>query len=52
MPAKYKRCVKEVQEKGKSKSSAHAICTSVNAGGVVQVRRKERQERINKKMGK
>lgn len=49
MPAKYKRCVKEVQAQGKSKSSAHAICTSVNAGGIVQARRAERKERTRKK---
>lgn len=27
MPAKLKRCVKAVRAKGKSRSSAHAICT-------------------------
>ena len=48
MPEKYKRCVKKVQEQGKSKSSAHAICTSVNAGGVQQVRRAERREKMRK----
>lgn len=45
MPAAYKRCVKHVQSKGKSKDSAHAICTSVNAGGVKQVRREESRTR-------
>ena len=48
MPKKYKDCVKKVQAKGKSESSAHAICTSVNAGGIQQVRRKERRESIRK----
>lgn len=27
MPRKYERCVKQVKKQGKSKSSAHAICT-------------------------
>jgi len=48
MPEKYKRCVKEVKAKGKSESSAHAICTSVNAGGIQQVRRSERREKMRK----
>lgn len=41
MPAAYKRCVKHVEAKGKSTSSAHAICTSANAGNIHQVRRQE-----------
>lgn len=41
MPAKYKRCVAEVMAKKHSKEQAHAICTSVNAGGIKQVRKKE-----------
>lgn len=28
MPAKLERCVKHVQEQGKSKSSAYAICAN------------------------
>jgi hypothetical protein len=28
MPKKLERCVKQVQAKGKSKSSAYAICNS------------------------
>lgn len=40
MPAKYKRCVKKVQASGKSKKSAHAICTSVNAGKIKQYRKR------------
>jgi hypothetical protein len=43
MPPAYKRCVKHVEDKGHSTSSAHAICTSVNAGNIAQVRAKERQ---------
>lgn len=43
MPAAYKRCVSHVKAQGKSTQSAHAICTSVNAGGVRQVRSKERE---------
>lgn len=42
MPPAYKRCVKHVEGKGHSTSSAHAICTSVNAGGIAQERAKER----------
>lgn len=45
MPVKYKRCVKEVQAKGHSKSSSHAICTAANAGGIKQVRKQERKKR-------
>lgn len=45
MPEKYKRCVADVQKKGKSKQSAHAICTSVNAGGIKQVRKTEKKKR-------
>jgi len=41
MPPKYKRCVSHVQATGKSKSSAHAICTSVNAGNIKKVRKQE-----------
>jgi hypothetical protein len=41
MPAKYKRCVSHVEAKGHSTSSAHAICTSANAGNIRQVRRSE-----------
>ena len=48
MPEKYKRCVKKVQEQGKSKSSAHAICTASNAGGIQQVRRSERRAKMRK----
>ena len=48
MPKKYKRCVKKVQATGKSESSSHAICTSTNAGGIQQVRRKERREGMRK----
>lgn len=40
MPAKFKKCVKDVQKKGKSKKSSYAICTSVNAGGIKQYRKK------------
>lgn len=45
MPPAYKKCVKDVQKKGKSKSSAHAICTSVNAGGIKQVRKAEKKRK-------
>lgn len=42
MPAKYKRCVSHVQAQGKSKKSAHAICTAANAGNIKKVRAKEK----------
>jgi len=41
MPPKYKRCVKHVEDQGKSTRSAHAICTSVNAGNIKKVRKAE-----------
>ena len=41
MPIKYKRCVRKVKRKGNSTSSSHAICTSVNAGGVRQYRKRK-----------
>jgi hypothetical protein len=41
MPAKYKRCVKDVEAQGKSTSSAHAICTASNAGNIKKVRKEE-----------
>jgi len=49
MPAAYKRCVKHVEAKGKNKSSAHAICTSANAGNIKQVRAKEAKARSKAK---
>lgn len=49
MPAKYERCVKHVQATGKSKSSAHAICTSKNVGNIKQVRKREASERPTNK---
>ena len=49
MPAAYKRCVSHVQAKGKSKSSAHAICTSVNAGNIKKVRKTEGRSPKGKK---
>ena len=48
MPKKYKDCVKKVQAQGKSESSAHAICTASNAGGIQQVRRHERRVKLGK----
>jgi hypothetical protein len=45
MPAAYKRCVEHVKATDKSKDSAHAICTSVNAGNVRQVRQAEFKKR-------
>ena len=48
MPAKYKRCVSHVKGKGKSTSSAHAICTAENAGGIKQARKKEAAARKKK----
>lgn len=45
MPAAYKRCVQHVQAKGKSKPSAHAICTANNAGGIKQARKAEARKR-------
>ena len=48
MPKKYKDCVKKVQAKGHSESSSHAICTAANAGGIQQVRRKERRDKMRK----
>lgn len=45
MPAAYKRCVKHVEDKGKSKSSAYAICTSVNAGNIKKVRKQEAKKK-------
>lgn len=47
MPPAYKRCVKHVQDQGKSKGSAHAICTASNAGNI----RKVRQEEFKKRHG-
>lgn len=41
MPEKYKRCVKHVEAKGHSTSSAHAICTAANAGNIKKVRKAE-----------
>jgi hypothetical protein len=51
MPPAYKRCVKHVEAKGHSTSSAHAICTSVDAGGIAAARAKERAA-TRKKQGK
>lgn len=48
MPAKYKRCVAEVMAKKHSSQQAHAICTSVDAGGVKEVRKKEAKEKKGK----
>ena len=45
MPEAYKRCVAHVQKKGKSERSAHAICTSVNAGNIKKVRKTEARKR-------
>ena len=52
MPAAYKRCVKHVEAKGHATSSAHAICTSVNAGGVKQTRAQEHKTNVKKRYGK
>lgn len=48
MPAAYKRCVKHVKAKGHSEQSSHAICTSVNAGGIKKVRKQEAKGRSKK----
>jgi hypothetical protein len=45
MPKRYKDCVRKVEAKGHDKSSAHAICTSVNAGGIKQVRKAESKKK-------
>ena len=45
MPAKYKRCVSHVKASGKSERSAHAICTSVNAGNIKKVRKAEARKK-------
>jgi hypothetical protein len=45
MPAAYKRCISHVKATGKSKNSAHAICTAENAGGIKQVRKAEAKKR-------
>jgi len=47
MPAKYKRCVREVS-KTKGTRSAHAICTAANAGNIKQVRKREARARKKK----
>jgi hypothetical protein len=49
MPAAYKRCVKHVEAKGKSTSSAHAICTSVNAGNIRRARKEEAKKKFTSK---
>ena len=44
MPKKYLSCVRKIMKSGKSKSSAHAICTSVNAGNVKQYRKRKKKK--------
>ena len=48
MPAAYKRCVKHIEAQGKNTGSAHAICTSVNAGGIAQERAREHAAKRSK----
>ena len=48
MPKAYKRCVSKVRKSGKSKDSAHAICTKANAGNVKAVRKREAAKRRGK----
>ena len=43
MPKAYQRCVKKVKAKGYGTSTAHAICTKVNAGNVKKYRRIKRK---------
>ena len=51
MPPKYKRCVRKVMKKvkprlGRTKEqSAHAICTSVDAGGVKAYRARKKKRK-------
>jgi hypothetical protein len=41
MPAKLKRCVKQVMSQGKKESSAYAICTASIQGGKAKKAKKK-----------